>query len=325
MEAILTVFFIKASNGLLKSWGETAGGTNSDLVALKNKRMVIFEEMGKSKVPLDTNLLNKMTGGGQLTARDLFKSTETFNLVATIGGTANVPPPLADSANESDKRRWIMKEFDTQFTEEAHKVGTTYKCDGQTRTYKLANPKYSDDKWYQDNKLEFINLILEAYKQNIKEQKEKCGAGEVFRFIQIKFDVPESVKAKTEKFLNGNNLIDKAFNRTYIKTNKNTDRIKSKDIKEKIIESDTFQRASEFDRKKFSVKKEFEKYIGSKFIIVLDKNKTKCIEFYRERTIAELLEYDKQFIDDDDEDEPTETTEETNEDDIETEDEDEDC
>jgi len=321
MEAVLTIFFIKASNSLLKSWGEVAGGTNSDLVALKNKRMIIFEEMGKSKVPLDTNLLNKMTGGGQITARDLFKTTEQFELEATFGGTANVMPPLADTTNESDKRRWIVEEFDSQFTEDQHKVGTTYKCDGQTRTYRQADAKYSDKQWYQTNKLSFINLLLEAYKQNIQEQKEKCAVNEAFRFIQIKFDLPDSVKAKTEKFLNGNNLIDKAFNRTYIKTDKKTDRIKSKDIKETILSSQTFQRASEFDRKKFSVKKEFEKYIGSKFIIVQDKSKVKCIEFYRLRTESELEDYDKQFIEDDDEED--ESIQEANDDDVESENEEE--
>jgi len=306
MGAVLTIFFIKANNSLLKSWGDTAGSTNSDLIALKNKRMIIFEEMGKSKTPLDTNLLNRMTGGGKITGRELFKQSEQFMLEATFGGTANVLQPPKDTANDADKRRWNILEFDSAFTDEEHLVGTTFKIDGQTKTYRKANSKFSDQNWYETNKMAFISLLLEAYKQNIEEQKEKCG-DEEFKFIQIEFSVPASVKAKTDKFLNANNLIDQAFNRSYISTNLKTDRVKTKEIKETIIGSETFSRANEYDRKKFSVKSEFEKYIGSKLKIVLNKSNVKCIEFYRLRTKNELEDYDKQFIDDDEE---TETTNE---------------
>jgi len=309
MGATLTVFFIKANNSLLKSWGDTAGSTNSDLIALKNKRMIIFEEIGKSKTPIDTNLLNRMTGGGKLTGRELFKNTEQFSLDATIGGTANVLQPPKDTANDADKRRWNILEFDSAFTEEDRLVGTTFKIDGQTKTYRKANSKFSDQNWYEANKMSFISLLLEAYKENIKEQKDKCKADEEYIFRQIEFIVPASVKAKTDKFLNANNLIDQAFQRCYIKTELKTERIKTKDLKETILSSQTFQRANEYDRKKYSVKSEFEKYIGSKLQIVLNKSNVKCIEFYRLRDTQELEDYDKQFIDDDDE-EATATTEE---------------
>jgi phage/plasmid-associated DNA primase len=329
MKMILGGFFVKASNSLLKNWGDTAGGANSDLIDLKNKRMVIFEEMGKSKVALDTNLLNNLTGGDTQRTREIFKKKEDIEIPATYGGTANVPPTIT-SCNESDKRRWVMMPFNQNFTENRLMWGRKCKIDGQEITYREGNAKFTDPHWYKEHQMAFLQIILEAYEDNILEQRDtyyedkrlKAEAlkedecMEPFKFIKIQFNLPECVKAITEKFLNAGNLIDKAFSRSYIKTNKKTDRIKIKEIKESILSSDTFQRATEFDRKKYSEHKEFEKYIGSKLAIVKDKHGTKVVEFYRLRDATELTDYDKQNMEDEEEeDKETETTEEALDDD----------
>jgi phage/plasmid-associated DNA primase len=106
-------YYLTGSKHLMESTkhAEQAGGTSSHLMAMYQKRIVLIEELSAS---LNGNQMKLFSGGGRITARQLHKIQEEFELIAKILGLTNHMVELLEFTIAM-KRRLITLPFDAQF------------------------------------------------------------------------------------------------------------------------------------------------------------------------------------------------------------------
>jgi phage/plasmid-associated DNA primase len=98
--------------------GDSASGTSSHLMALEGKRIAIIEEL--KDVTLDIDQIKRMTGGGKLTGRELFKKQSTFLMTCKLMALLNQMPKL--DADAAVKRRVFTLPFNAKFYPVANAV-----------------------------------------------------------------------------------------------------------------------------------------------------------------------------------------------------------
>lgn len=91
--------------------GDSASGTSSHLMALEGKRIAIIEEL--KDVTLDIDQVKRMTGGGKLTGRELFKKQTSFLMTCKLMALLNQMPKL--DADAAVKRRVFTLPFNAKF------------------------------------------------------------------------------------------------------------------------------------------------------------------------------------------------------------------
>lgn len=210
MGRILGDYYYQAPNGLLKDI-DKAGAASPDLYNCIGKRYINFKEVeGKIKVAT----LRNLTGGGEFTARLLHNNPVQFKMNATQVQEFNNPPELDGKPQASDYRRLTHIEFPINFTDDVNKIGKV--IDGVL--YKKANSLYETEDFQTSMKPIFLDLLLGVYKRFYCE-----GIG-------IRFDIPQSVRVRTEKFIEDQNLFQKVFNDLYQVVNDNNQKIKYRDL-----------------------------------------------------------------------------------------------
>jgi len=198
MKCILGDYYYQAPNGLIKDI-EKANNASPDLYGCMNKRYINFTEVdGKVRVAM----LRNITGGGTFRGRMLYGNPVDFNMSATITMDFNNAPDLDGKPMASDYRRLMHINYIRNFTDDENKIGKT--IDGIM--YLKANPYYETEEFRMNMRQVFLNLLIEVYKRNANAD----GSG-------IAFKIPQSVRARTEKFIEDQNLFQKVFNDCYAK------------------------------------------------------------------------------------------------------------
>ena len=268
MAEVLGEYCLTAKNSVLKDFAK-ANESSGDLLDLRAKRMILFEELGD----LNNNVIKNFTGGVSITARALYKSNETFKLSATTMASYNQRPDIINTTGgNSDLRRYVDLFFSVNFTGDENKIGTTEEIGDQTITWAEADNKYSSGEWREKVKMGMLFKLLHWY-----EQSYDAGSH------SIKFNVPADAVSRVATFIDDQNHFHRIFNENYDVSPETVDRKYLSAIWEKIQYNDTYKCLPIKVKKRFG-RKAFDEWIGASYSIELDRaNKTKYIVGILER------------------------------------------
>jgi phage/plasmid-associated DNA primase len=258
MDITLGDYYHQPSNGILKDV-EKANTPSPDMINLKNKRYINFKEVqGAVRVAM----LRNLTGGGKFSGRLLNQNPETFFMSGTFVMEFNVAPELDGKPQRADYRRLIDLLFPINFTDDPTKIDKEI---GGVK-YKKANPYYETQEFLQKVKLIFLDLLLGVY----RTYKDGVNG--------IKFSIPESIRLRTEKFLENQNLFQKVFNDIWMKVEINkigdiidkTDETKKtipvKEIWESITSAEEYRKLNYREKRQYG-RDEFYKWIEGLYTI----------------------------------------------------------
>ena len=267
MGKILGEYYYQAPNGIIKDI-EKSNTASPDLYNCMHKRYINFKEVCGS---IKTATLRNLTGGGEFSARLLNCNPVQFKLSSTIVMEFNNAPDFDVKLCEADIRRQIYVDFITNFTNDKNKIDKNI---GGT-SYKKANTYYETDDFMIKMRPIFLDLLLNVYKMNYKEDKG------------ILFEIPDSVSIKTKKFIEDQNLFQKVFNDIYKeveikilgngKIDKEDEKAKTIQIKhmwESFKESEDYKKLRTIREKREYGREEYYKWCDKKFKVEGDPKKT---------------------------------------------------
>ena len=258
MDAVLGEYYFQPGNGILKDV-EKANTPSPDMFNLKNKRYINFKEVAGA---VRVAMLRNLTGGGKFCGRLLNCNPESFYMTATFVMEFNNSPDLDGKPQRADYRRLVDLFFPVNFTDDPNKIGKTF--DGIQ--YKEGNTYYETQEFIQRVKYCFLDMLLGVY----RTYKDKDGDK------GLVFTIPKSIRDRTEKFIENQNLFLKLFNNHYIKTPVEEDepkeekKKKTKRLKEMwdtITIDDEYKRMPYRERKQYG-RDEFYKWCEEQFKIV---------------------------------------------------------
>jgi hypothetical protein len=269
MDIILGDYYHQPSNGILKDV-EKANTPSPDMINLKNKRYINFKEVqGAVRVAM----LRNLTGGGKFSGRFLNQNPEQFFMSGSFVMEFNQAPELDGKPQRADYRRLVDILFPINFTDDPTKIDK--EIGGVL--FKKANPYYETQEFLQKIKLVFLDMLLGVYR-NYKDDMNG-----------INFVIPESIRKRTEQFIENQNLFQKVFNDLWMKVeinknelgviDKNDERKKTipvKEIWESITSSNEYRNLNYRDKRQYG-RDEFYKWIEGLYAITGDKKTGKLI------------------------------------------------
>jgi phage/plasmid-associated DNA primase len=257
MDTILGEYYFQPGNGILKDV-ERANTPSPDMFNLKNKRYINFKEVAGA---VRVAMLRNLTGGGKFCGRLLNCNPETFYMSATFVMEFNTSPDLDGKPQRADYRRLVDVLFPVNFTDDPAKIGK--ELDGIM--FKEGNTYYETQEFLLKVRQVFLDKLLDVY----RTYKDKDGDKGLI------FTIPQSIRDRTEKFIENQNLFLKLFNNHYekapIEHEDLTDVAKLKNKTLKLKEMwDTITRDEEYRRMPYRERKqygrdEFYKWCGEQF------------------------------------------------------------
>ena len=285
MDTTLGDYYHQPSNGILKDV-EKSNSPSPDMFNLKGKRYINFKEVAGS---VRVAMLRNLTGGGKFSGRLLNQNPETFTMSATFVMEFNNPPELDGKPQRADYRRLVDLLFPVNFTDNESLVGK--EIGGVL--YKKANTYYETQEFIQKMRPIFLDLLIGVY----RAYKTKDG---------INFTIPQSIRDRTDKFIENQNLFQKVFNDLWkrvevIPDDENDIKRKTqkvKDIWDSITYSDDYKRLSYRDKRQYG-RDEFYKWIEEQIKIQGNSKTGKIV-------IGLIRKEDDDDLPDDDDDADTE-------------------
>lgn len=269
MKRVLGEYYSQPSNSILKDF-EKSCCASPEIFSLKNKRYVNFAEVGGK---IRCAMLRKLTGGDSFSARELYGGLENFSLNGTFVMEFNTPPELDGKAIAADYRRLLDVGFPINFTENPDLIDK--EINGVM--YKKANSYYTTEEFMIKMRPIFLDLLLETYKENKDKENAKKG---------ISFIIPASVRKRTDKFMEDQNLFQKIFTREWevvdiLPNNKDDEKAKTIQVKvlwNSIENSEEYRSLPFRDRNASYSRDDFHKWIESKFNIDGNKKTGKLVK-----------------------------------------------
>lgn len=242
MAKILGDYYYQAPNTILSELCKP-GSANPDLYHCIGKRYINWKEVeGKIKVAT----LRNLTGGGLFTARLLMQNPIQFEMNATAVMEFNNAPELDGKPQASDYRRLTHIEFPINFSDDPNKIGKV--IDGIS--YKKANSMYETDGFREKMKPIFLDLLLDVYKKNYTPD------------VGILYSIPQSVRIKTEKFIEDQNPFQKVIYDNYDIVEDETKRIKFSELWSVFQSSEDYKSLKTRREKTDYGRVEFYKWLG---------------------------------------------------------------
>ena len=151
-------YFCKGQVKLITSEIEDASSANSSLMALKDCRIANFEEpprKGRVKPEINMEALKDWSGGGTVSARQLYKKQIEFYITFVVFVLANILPNLS-STDYGSRRRIRSIPFESKFVADI--------SDEKYSHLKYVYPLDTDlDKKFKDWNMVFMKLLLNTY------------------------------------------------------------------------------------------------------------------------------------------------------------------
>jgi len=204
-------FYKPAKGGILAADSEKANQSSEDMAALKDARMVVFNEMDKNG-GMTWSALKSLTGGETISARRLYQGLMTFRLSASFIGAFNNKPDMVGhivgAERASLERRLKPLHFPFLFTTDEDKIA-------EGKNYRRANQKFESADWRNKVRDVYLDLLIGVYSHSYCKE---TGC--------IKFEEPASIKAACSDYLRDENLFLEIFNDLY-----KADETRKEDIK----------------------------------------------------------------------------------------------
>lgn len=192
-------------------------GASPELANLHKKRLLICSEPNAvddygRPITLKDGQIKKITGGGTLTARHLYKNSSPCVLHNTTIMECNQKPDIAGQGGNSIDRRVIVVKFPKLFTI------SKAQCEKYPDRYSLANPYYKTQEFQDEFRDAMFYLLADHFK--------------LYRDNGYSLDglIPQSVMDETNDYLDDSNLFMSWFNKHYTLCDKEEAGVTLKDI-----------------------------------------------------------------------------------------------
>ncbi|ATZ80189.1 D5 family helicase-primase-endonuclease [Bodo saltans virus] len=208
-------------------------GANPELANLSYKRYVNSSEPSASK-KIKNNIYKSFTGDGEIEARKCNSNVTKVIINATFILECNKRPLLDEEPTEADARRIIDLLFNSKFTQNENEI------DEKKHIYK-ADKKYEDIEYLGKLKHSFFEILADYAYRFLLEENE-C------------FKVPNSVKERSQEYLNSSYQYLQYLNELTVKVEDESKFISVSDLLKKIKISDYYINSSKEDKKKINLK-----------------------------------------------------------------------
>jgi phage/plasmid-associated DNA primase len=208
-------------------------GASPELAQISHKRYVTSSEPPASK-KIKNAIYKQLTGDSEINAR-LCNSNKTDVVVyATFVLECNKRPLLDEEPTFADARRIIDLLFSSKFTSNENEVN-------EKKNIFLANKKYEDTEYLKKIKHSFFEILTE-YAHKFLTQKNEC------------FDIPNSVKERSQDYLNSSCEYLQFLNDVCTRTDEKTDFITLSELLQHIKRSDLYINNSKEEKRKITLK-----------------------------------------------------------------------
>jgi len=184
---------------ILKECMKNNNGASPDIAELQHARYIIFPEVGGK---LNMAMIKRMTGGDELTGRQLYGDNISFVIPGTFVFEFNDPPEFDTKLDNADARRIRDVEFFNNWTEDPEKIGKT--IDG--RFYREANPFYATLEFVQSHADVFLDILLDIYKDSFVATGDNPG---------LQIHIPDSVWRASKAFIENTSVFKICFEEMY--------------------------------------------------------------------------------------------------------------
>jgi phage/plasmid-associated DNA primase len=210
---------------------ERTGG-NPELAYIHKKRYCVMREPSKN-TKFNNGRVKELTGKGTINARMLHSNETkvTLNLVLVL--ECNSKPDFQDEPTRAEYERLIDLEFPNTFTTDDNLIDNI--------KFFKAETKYKEDYWRLDYRQSFIHILIN-YATKLRANK-------------YKFSIPQSIRDRTNKYLEKSFPIIELFNNYYEKSTDNKDFIKLSDIVVRIHNSEEYNNFNKNEKNNYTDKK----------------------------------------------------------------------
>lgn len=155
-------YFYKASPITLTQ--DEKGGANPELANMHKKRCVLTQEP-KEGSSLNLGMIKRLTGGGNINARQCYSNKTEVTLQLTLMFECNTKPSFNGRIDESIIQRFINYVFNANFTDDEEKLKNI-------PGYFPLNKKYKNTEWQKEHRCAFFDYMLHYEYIDIVEHKE---------------------------------------------------------------------------------------------------------------------------------------------------------
>ena len=224
------------NNGILFETSKT--GSNPEKSNIHKKRLVIFREPSERN-KFENSVIKELTGGGIFSARSHHEKTTIKELNLTMIVECNKRPLFAEEPQDAETRRIIDIFFRSTFTTDKTNV------DNSNNIF-LANPYFKTVEFQDNHKYALMKILFDQYK--------------IYKKNNYIFNVPQSIKERTQLYLELSCNVVQWFKDNYQLTNDKNDTIKIKDLFEDFTNSEYYTNLSRNEKRKYN-KSYFIEYI----------------------------------------------------------------
>lgn len=205
-------------------------GSNPEKNNIDKKRFIIFREPPE-KSKFENSVIKELTGGGNFSARGHHESNTEKKLYGTIIVECNKKPLFAEEPTQADILRLIDIYFRSSFVDDEEIIN-------EEKYIFKGNKLYKSNEFQSEHKCALLKILFEKYKDYKKNN--------------YKFIIPESIKQRTQLYLELSCNILTWFKDNYDKTEDKNDVIKLKELFNDFKKSDYYHNLSKNDKRKYN-------------------------------------------------------------------------
>jgi hypothetical protein len=205
-------------------------GSNPEKNNIDKKRFIIFREPPE-KSKFENSVIKELTGGGSFSARGHHESNTEKKLYGTIIVECNKKPLFAEEPTQADILRLIDIYFRSSFVEDEEII------DENKYIFK-GNKIYKSNEFQSEHKCALLKILFDKYK--------------IYKNNNCKFIIPESIKQRTQLYLELSCNIITWLKENYDKTENKDDIIKLKSLFSDFKDSDYYYNLSKNDKRKYN-------------------------------------------------------------------------
>ena len=154
---------------------------NAGVANLAGKRFVVSQE-APANARFNNTIIKQLTGGDNIDARALYSNNTNIKLQCTLIVECNKKPKMKDDIGEAERQRIIDLHFPSTFIDDETEIDPT-------KNIFLANTEFKTNEFKHKYKFAEMKYLLESYSET-----------------KGKLYIPETVKARSTKYLENSNL-----------------------------------------------------------------------------------------------------------------------
>ena len=182
---------------------DSSGGANAEKSKLNKMRFIISAEP-HTNAKINNSTLKKLTGGGCISARGLYSNNCEVLLHGTLIMECNNRPLFMEEPLPADTARINDIYFGSHFTD----IKEQWNEENERNRVFKADTKYKTSKWKREHKNAFLNIL---FLKVIKLKNNNWN---------IDLNKPESVRIRSEQYLNKSHDIYGIFKELFEENNK---------------------------------------------------------------------------------------------------------